>query len=445
MLRTIFVLSILLPGLVASLFSDYIALLLYLWFAMFRPTAWMWIDISAYQPSLVIGIILLVSEALRGQFPAVFNALGLASVAFLAIAALAQFDAVAPDVGLQWLDYLTRLIVVSLLIPPICNTIDRLWGAVAVMSASFLFHGAKAGLASILGGGVRFYDGLAGAFVDNNGYALGTAMALFLFLGVALATRRKALGTVAAAAATPLAIMGIASLFSRAGFVALASGGACFLLLLGRFRNIAIAMAFVAAIVSILPEPKGGNPETGQTQTYTERLAFATDSSVIQEDASIASRFHFWRVAADMAASRAFGVGLWNYGYAYDLFDSSDGAHGSGRAVHSSYFQVLAETGYLGFGLYLLLLGGSALQLLAVRRQSHSANGASVDAERLAMLATGTLASLVAFGTGGATLSLALNDITWFSFGIVIALGRLSAGMAQQEAPLALASASATA
>src|SRR5437870_13892526 len=52
----------------------------------------------------------------------------------------------------------------------------------AVMSGSFGFHAAKAGLASMLGGGVRFFDGLSGAFVDNNGYACGTVMIMPLLV-----------------------------------------------------------------------------------------------------------------------------------------------------------------------------------------------------------------------------------------------------------------------
>jgi len=57
MLRTLFILSILVPGFVLSLRNRYIALLMYLWFALFRPQDWMWIDITSLRVSMVLGAV----------------------------------------------------------------------------------------------------------------------------------------------------------------------------------------------------------------------------------------------------------------------------------------------------------------------------------------------------------------------------------------------------
>ena len=45
MLRTFFVLAILVPGLLVSRRDRYAALLLYLWLALFRPQDWVWFDL----------------------------------------------------------------------------------------------------------------------------------------------------------------------------------------------------------------------------------------------------------------------------------------------------------------------------------------------------------------------------------------------------------------
>src|SRR6185295_14095726 len=55
MLRTLLVLSILVPGFFLALKDRFNALLLYLWYAFFRPQDWMYLDISALKPSLVLG------------------------------------------------------------------------------------------------------------------------------------------------------------------------------------------------------------------------------------------------------------------------------------------------------------------------------------------------------------------------------------------------------
>ena len=57
MLRTVFILLILIPGFVAALRNRYAALLMYLWFALFRPQDWLWIDITSLRLSMVLGIV----------------------------------------------------------------------------------------------------------------------------------------------------------------------------------------------------------------------------------------------------------------------------------------------------------------------------------------------------------------------------------------------------
>ena len=47
MLRTLFVAVIFFPWFFRAIRSRFDALLLYMWFAFFRPQDWIWIDISA--------------------------------------------------------------------------------------------------------------------------------------------------------------------------------------------------------------------------------------------------------------------------------------------------------------------------------------------------------------------------------------------------------------
>src|SRR2546427_264289 len=77
MLRSLLVLSILVPGLVAALASSYWALLMYLWFALFRPQDWLWIDITSLRVSMVLGVVLMVRSVTTGILPNITNPIAL--------------------------------------------------------------------------------------------------------------------------------------------------------------------------------------------------------------------------------------------------------------------------------------------------------------------------------------------------------------------------------
>ena len=418
MLRSIFVLLIMVPGLVAAVFDRYAALLLYVWYAMFRPQDWLWIDISPFRPSLLIGAALVIPSVFTGVFPVVFHPLAVGSLLFLGSSLLAQLGAVQPAVGWQWVYYLARLLLVSLLIAPLVTTPRRILIFTGVLSGSLLFHSAKAGLSSLLTGGTQYSAGLAGAFVDNNGYALATAMAMFLFIGVAQNVRWRPIRWAMYVVAGPLSAMTIVSLFSRGGLLALIAGTLVFVLL-QRWWRAAAAFVIVALCASFLRSylPTG----------YVRRVSTLTSYQQVMADRSAEGRLHFWLVAVEMAAARPLGVGLGNFEYAYDGFDFSNGFYGHNRSVHNSYLQVLTEAGFIGMAMYVFVMIWMLRILFRIRRRARDAALPSDMRELSHTLATALIASVAAFLIGGTFISAALNDLTWLTVGTVIALDRLTA------------------
>jgi putative inorganic carbon (HCO3(-)) transporter len=292
-----------------------------------------------------------------------------------------------------------------------------------VIALSFGFHSAKAGLASLLMGGVQFSDGLAGSFIDNNGYALGCAMVmpmlvatgqnLPLLLGGVPERRWFPLPFYLAAGLTAFTVV---SLFSRAGFLALGAIAVMFVLLQRR-RLVAIGLLCVAALLTfwLVPMPKG----------YLDRIETIKTYEDIEETSAL-SRLHFWRVAVDMAKDRPLGVGLRNFEAAYDRYDDTGGKFGSRRAVHSSHFQVLAETGFPGAAAYVGLFGYAMFLAFRIRARSRNAALSPSLQRFLFTSANALMVSMVAFMIGGAFISLALNDLTWLTFALVASLDRLS-------------------
>jgi probable O-glycosylation ligase (exosortase A-associated) len=421
MLRAILVFTILAVGVGAGMGSRFSALLLYLWFALFRPQEFLWIDISSLHPSLFIGALLVVPCVLTGVFPNLTHPLSIGSLLFLFTGLVAQSNAFNPPLAWAWLDYLARLILISLLTVSLVSSRRRFLWTAGVMAGSFGFYTAKAGLASLAGGGVRFYDGFAGAFIDNNGYALGAAMIMPLLMFTALNipadtsiarwTRR------AFFMAIPLSAMLVISTFSRAGFLALVATILTFIMLQRgrRLAILAVLTIFLSVIGPFIPMPQG----------YYDRLETIRTYQEIDEESAVA-RLHFWRVAVDMAFANPLGVGLRNFDSAYDRYDFLNGTYGRGRSVHNSHFQVLAEQGFLGAGIWVLLFLYAIRTAWRVRRWVRDRRIPAAYARFYRTAADSLIASMIAFVVGGSFIALALNDLTWLTFALTASLDRLA-------------------
>jgi probable O-glycosylation ligase (exosortase A-associated) len=414
-LRTLIVFSILIPGILVGLTNRLVALQVYLWFALFRPQEWVWNDISALRPSLLLAMILIVPSLATGIFPYVAHPVGLGSIAFLVAALLGQMDAYSPSVGWYWIDFLWRLLLISLLAITIVSDQRRFKITLAVIAGSLGFHAAKAGFVSLLGGGVRFFDGLAGAWGDNNGYAVGMSMIAPLLIAVGQTNDNKWVrrGFLIAA---PLTAVAVLSTFSRGGLLAV-STAALTLAMLHKRRVTALAVILAIAI------PIGAF--MASQDGYMDRISTIKSYEQTNETSAL-GRLHFWRVALEMVADHPMGVGLFNFEAAYDRYDFSNGQFGSHRSVHSSHFQVLAETGFLGFAAWVLLLTYSLTCAMRIRRRARHPELAPDDANLLLMAANGLIASLAAFIVGGSFVAMALNDLTWLLFSMVASLDLIS-------------------
>lgn len=421
MLRTLLVLAILVPGIFRAAFDRFSALMLYIWFALFRPQEWVYWDIESLRLSLVIGVMLLVPSLLTGVLPYVAHPISIGGIVFLCSALLGQLNAFSPETGWQWLDFFFRLLLVCLLAITIVSDSRRFRLALAVIAGSLGVHSAKAGLVSLLGGGVRFFDGLAGAFGDNNGYAVGMAMVAPLLFTTAQNMENRWLRA-AFFVAAPLSAFAVIGTFSRGGFLAVASAGLTLAVLHRRkFRAFLLVLVVAIPIAAFMASQEGYLDRLRTIQTYQET-----------DEESALSRLHFWNVAVKMALDMPLGVGLFNFESAYDRYDSSHGAFGSHRSVHSSHFQVLAETGFLGFAAFEGLLLYSIVCALRIRRRSTMPNLDPADARLFLTAANGLIASTMAFVIGGAFVAMALNDLTWMLLSMVASLDLISARACEQ-------------
>lgn len=428
-MRTILVFAILIPSILAAVMNRFAGLLLYLWFALFRPQEWMWFDVSRWRLSLMLGILLVGPSIVTGTLPNLTHPLSLGGLLFLICALLGQMNAFNSAVGWMWLDFFARLLIVSLLAVTLVNTRRRYILTLLVVAGSFGFHAAKAGLAVVLGlGTVRFGEGAAGAFADNNGYAVGMAMIAPLLMCCGQNLERRAL-RIGFYAAGVLCIFGVIGTYSRGGFVAITAGALVFAMLQRRRVLAVVVLVMLAVPVGYFVQISQGYSDRLQTIKTYEQVG----------DTSALGRLHFWSVAVKIAQDHPLGIGLFNYQPAYDAYDDSGGEFGSARSVHSSHFQVLAETGFPGAIVWVTMFSWALWLLFRIRRNAvHSPTLTPENRRLLVSASSGLVASMVAFLVGGGFVAMALNDLTWISFALVAALDRLFQQVNAASAPRAV-------
>ncbi len=140
---------------------------------------------------------------------------------------------------------------------------------------------------------------------------------------------------------------------SRGAFVAVVAGGGLFLcyMLFSRFQK---AGQRAMAIVIIVAGISGGLYVADET--FWERMqTLQTDE---QGERGGAGRMHFWWATFDMLKDYPMGVGIGGYQQLSRLY-LDEGATSyavENRAVHSSWFQLLGEVGWIGAGIFLCLL-----------------------------------------------------------------------------------------
>jgi putative inorganic carbon (HCO3(-)) transporter len=140
-------------------------------------------------------------------------------------------------------------------------------------------------------------------------------------------------------------------------------------------------------------------------------------------DDSAAGRVHFWRVATVMAADHPLlGVGYNSFNEHYDQYDFLDGRYGRDRSVHSMWFAVLAELGYIGLALYILMF---ILALSAMQSVARLARKGDLPGE-FYQYAVSLQAAFVAAMVGGTFLPWAYIEMLWHFFALSMALRQIA-------------------
>jgi probable O-glycosylation ligase (exosortase A-associated) len=408
MLRTLFVLLLATIGAYYALQGPFYALLFYIWNAYFRPEYWIWTDfVRNLQLSYVIGLYLVITSLFSRQ-KFILNGKIILLFLFLLHTFISTVFSEHFDYSwLYWKDFLKSIIVTYLIIV-LVDDFAKLRLTLMIMVLSLGFEGAKQGWFHLLTSPGGANTNTIAFLGDNNGVAIGMLMLAPICVLLAQTTQRKwekffcrilFVGVLYRALTT----------YSRGGFLAcLALAGTYCLRSRQKLRMLLGIGIVLTVVLSALPSTFWNRMET--IQSYEE------------DEGSGLSRLHFWAVAQEMAKANPFlGVGYMSYNLSFDDYDFANGLYGRKRSVHSAYFGVLAELGYLGETFYGLILFGAFYSCRRIRRLAKT-NAQLSAGEKYA---TALEASLVAFVVGSAFLPIQYSEMLWHYIGLTIALERI--------------------
>jgi O-antigen ligase len=204
-------------------------------------------------------------------------------------------------------------------------------------------------------------------FGDPNDMAGLTILQLGLAAGL-LASERKGLiriGSIAAVIVLPVVVLFTQS---RGGFIGLATFGV--FVLWGRVSAKKLVPVAVALMVAMAFAPAGFWQRIGTISQATNVEALST----VEDQGSAEGRWTIWRVSTRIIRDHPItGVGVGAYPWIHWKYADEDpkiiwGARGP-KDTHSTYLNVMAETGVLGFLLFVGILVSTLSSAERVRRR----------------------------------------------------------------------------
>jgi probable O-glycosylation ligase (exosortase A-associated) len=317
-----------------------------------------------------------------------------------------------PHVAWEQWDKVWRIQLMVFLTIMIIKERQHLHWMIWIIALSLGYYGVKGGIFTIANGGAYRVQGPAGTFFGgNNEMALVLVMLIPLIRYLHLQEPRK---WVRMGLASAMVLSGIAAIGSqsRGGLVAMAAMG---LFLWLKSRQKFVMGIYIVLVVGVIHAVM---PQAWYDRMYTIQT--------YKEDQSAMGRINAWHTAFNVAKANITGGGFEMFKpqtfrqYAPDPYNVHD--------VHSIYFEVMGEHGFIGFAMFILLALFTWLRANQVIRECKKDPQRKWAADLAAMIQV----SLVGYGAGGAFLGLAYFDLTYHLM-IVIVLAAKFTGVLDKK------------
>jgi probable O-glycosylation ligase (exosortase A-associated) len=400
----------------------WLGILLWSWLGYMNPHRQTWGFAYDFPFAFIVGIVTMVAFLFsreKKEMPWTRETVLL--LVFIGWMGFTTFFAFYPDLAwVQW-DKVWKIQLMVILTALIIKDEQKLNWLIWIIALSLGYYGVKGGIFTIMHGGVHRVQGPAGTFIGgNNEIALALVMTIPLIRYLHLQARRQwvKLGLVTAMVLSGVAAIGSQS---RGGLLAMLAMG-LFLWLKTRHRMVTALYMIVAIGIVAAVMPQAWYDRMSTIKTY-------------EQDDSAMGRINAWHTAFNVAKDRITGGGFETFRpptfrqYAPEPFRVHD--------VHSIYFEVMGEHGFIGFALFMVIA------LVTWRRGNQIIRACKRDPERkwAADLASMLQVSFVGYAAGGAFLGLAYFDLPYHLIIVMVLTAKFSGvldkvprGMVQEPA-----------
>jgi hypothetical protein len=119
---------------------------------------------------------------------------------------------------------------------------------------------------------------------------------------------------------------------------------------LTRFRKTKVALLICVGLIAVV---------SVSDDAFVERIQTIVISDDPEKESG-STRMHFWGASWEMAKDHPLGLGIGGFEQLapYYIPEDINTGRSRNRAVHSSYFEILSEVGYLGLAAFLFMLYG---------------------------------------------------------------------------------------
>jgi probable O-glycosylation ligase (exosortase A-associated) len=356
--QTILMVALTAVGVLGAFAAEpFVGVAIYTLFTVLRPQyIWQWAlpsnigwsEIVAWATIAATAWYLLTSRTDAVENQRRFSGVHTALFAFAAWMFVAFAFAIEPAISWPFLlDYI-KIFLMFGLAALVIRQPRQIWWLYVIATGSLIYIGYELNFVYFMEGRVDIYrQGYGG--LDNNGAGLMVAMGipLAIFAWEASTTKWRWLFL----AGAPLLLHAMLMSYSRGAMVSLIVAAPLFIIRSRRKRQ--FSLVFIA-ILSMVPALAG--KEIRARFYSTERY---------ETDASANARMDSWRAAIQIANDYPLtGVGLRNS----SLLTFDYGADTQGRVIHSQYLATLADEGYIGLALYLLVIGSTWIAITRTRR-----------------------------------------------------------------------------
>lgn len=410
-MRDLLVTAIVFGGLAFVLSNPYIGVLLWSWIGYMNPHRLGWGFAYNFPFSLLIALVTLISLVISRKKLEFFWHPSIGWLIFLNIwFVVTTVFSLQPDASWTQWEKVVKIQLFIFITLWVMNDRKKIDSLIWVIVGSIGFYGFKGGIFTLISGGENHVLGPEGSFIAGNteiGLALVMVLPLIWYLYLHAQKSWIRSGLLLSVPLTAIAILGTQS---RGAFLAIAAI-VFFLWLKSRIKL--VPLLGILLLIPFMFMPQSWHDRMNTIQDY-------------EQDASAMGRIKAWTFAIELANARPLvGGGFESFtekNYEYytpGLVDRSGRIHYPD--VHSIYFEMLGEQGYVGLGIFLIL--GWIAWRTASKIMKLTKN---IEEQKWAYdLASMIQVSYVGYAVGGAFLGLSYFDLPYHFLAILVLVLRI--------------------